>query len=92
MDLGTIACAAAMLATKAGVAHPPVATALVPRVDHHQHLLSPALAAVWSEPAAALEPVTAEPFPEVRMPRTAWQAVGMTLLTSDTLIVRITLS
>src|SRR5262245_26036570 len=35
---------------------PPVATALAPKVDHHQHLLSPALAKAWS----VREPMTAE--------------------------------
>lgn len=39
-----------------GAAQTQAATPVVPQVDHHQHLLSPALAKAWSQP----EPVTAD--------------------------------
>lgn len=56
MNLRTFGCTVAMLVEGTGAAQLPVATTLAPQVDHHQHLLSPALAAAWSEP----EPVTAD--------------------------------
>src|SRR5262245_59388160 len=68
MNLRTVACAAALLAAADGHAPSQVATGIVPRVDHHQHLLSPMLARRWSEmqtaidggAASGLGPVTAD--------------------------------
>jgi len=50
MNLRTAGSAVALLVAGTGTAPGQVGTALAPRVDHHQHLLSPTLAAAWSEP------------------------------------------
>jgi predicted TIM-barrel fold metal-dependent hydrolase len=51
-----IQCAIGLLAACTVAARSQEATTVVPQVDHHQHLLSPALARAWSQP----EPVTAD--------------------------------
>jgi predicted TIM-barrel fold metal-dependent hydrolase len=48
--------AAVLLAVCTATAHAQLDGTLVPQVDHHQHLLSPTLAKLWSQPA----PVTAD--------------------------------
>jgi predicted TIM-barrel fold metal-dependent hydrolase len=55
MNLRTVACTAALLTAANGWSPLQVATALVPRVDHHQHLLSPTLAGRLFEMPAAIE-------------------------------------
>jgi hypothetical protein len=49
MNLRAFGCAVAMLVEGTRAAQLPVETAIAPQVDHHQHLLSPKLAAAWSE-------------------------------------------
>jgi predicted TIM-barrel fold metal-dependent hydrolase len=56
MNPRTVACVAALLVAGTGPPQLQVTRPLVPQVDHHQHLLSPALAKAWS----LSEPVTAE--------------------------------
>ncbi len=49
-----------MLCAGTGSAQSPAATTLAPQVDHHQHLLSPTLAAAWSEPVPTAIELPAE--------------------------------
>jgi hypothetical protein len=56
MNLRTVACTAVLLTAANGSSSFQVATPLAPLVDHHQHLLSPALAAaLGTELPAAIE-------------------------------------
>jgi predicted TIM-barrel fold metal-dependent hydrolase len=55
MNLRTLAWAVAMLVVGTCSAQLQSPTTLAPRVDHHQHLLSPPLAAAFTEAPAAIE-------------------------------------